>query len=110
MIQCVEPDVKTFSVSLLTTVAIMDGVIKSLVKGQMSEDDKHPPLVIGDETKDETEGVLCDIQALVGLTDVAICSLAVCTILTTFMTTLIQDQLRECRLWKTNSEQKTKLQ
>lgn len=79
MIQCVEPDVKAFSVSLLTTVAIMDGVIKTLMhKGQMSEADKHllvgktRLVILGDETKDKTEGVLCDIQALVGLTDVTL--------------------------------------
>jgi len=80
MIQCVEPDVKAFSVSLLTTVAIMDGVINTLMmhKGQMSEADKHllvgktRLVILGDETKDKTEGVLCDIQALVGLTDVTL--------------------------------------
>jgi len=83
MINCIEPDVKAFSVSLLTTVAIMDGIMKALVhkgqaRSQRSETGKHLLvgkaclMILGDEQNDKAEGVLFDIQALVGLSDVTL--------------------------------------
>lgn len=93
-----EPDAMRFPISLLTTVAIMDGVVESLVHKHHLEDilksttfsparsgfspcqrrpvarsdigkNKHRKLLEA-IAREEAEGVLSDIQALVGLTDV----------------------------------------
>ncbi|KAF9527481.1 hypothetical protein CPB83DRAFT_398001 [Crepidotus variabilis] len=88
-----EPDVQRFSIPLLTTVAILDGIIESLVHRYRVEDIRSPSFSpSGSETegsqrhlgrrsrrsremleqraKEEAEGALLDVQALVGITDV----------------------------------------
>ena len=93
-----EPDVQKFSIARLTTIAIMDGLVESLVYKYLSEMRLSSPrggpgfrsLPSGSCTsrrkvrrlekkaRDEAEGVLCDIQALVGITDVLSTTLIDC--------------------------------
>ena len=82
-----EPDIQRFLVSILTVVALMDGIVESLVENlchkrgaqknrsasTMAEHYIKNQLLrkkLTMEAKDEAEGVFCDIQALTGITDV----------------------------------------
>lgn len=82
-----EPDIQRFLVSVLTVVALMDGIVESLVDNlchkrgtlqscsasTMAEYYIKNQLLrkkLTMEAKDEAEGVFCDIQALTGITDV----------------------------------------
>ncbi|KAF8968464.1 hypothetical protein BDZ97DRAFT_351854 [Flammula alnicola] len=89
-----EPDVQRFLVSMLTVVALMDGVIESLVdeycRDEVLKTRSISPAAerylnlqtlrkkFNIRAREESEGVFCDIQALTGVTDV---------------------DLRECRVW-----------
>ncbi|PPQ69942.1 hypothetical protein CVT24_003692 [Panaeolus cyanescens] len=79
-----EPDVLGFSMSLLTTVALMDSVLDSFTEQNLRQSGpvcggsgklaKNPGDPHGRETNlenddDEALGVLCDIQSLLGFTD-----------------------------------------
>ncbi|CAA7264492.1 unnamed protein product [Cyclocybe aegerita] len=100
-----EPDILKYPISLLTVLAVMNGITEGLVRkyrfedmteGQEEGEEGSPANAASPEqvrrpdsptswierAKEEAEGVLCDIQALVGITDVR--DLA---------------QLRECRAW-----------
>jgi hypothetical protein len=87
---CIEVDVQVFSVSLLTTVAIMEGVIQSLVQrcrpdylsqrsgtlGPMTPSgticSKTTCFDISQEqARKEAEHVLCEMQILLGVSDVS---------------------------------------
>jgi hypothetical protein len=80
-----EPDVQIFSIARLTTIAIMDGLVESLVYKYLSEmrtgsgfrslpsgscTSRRKVRRLEKKARDEADGVLCDIQALVGITDV----------------------------------------
>ncbi len=111
-----EPDVQIFSIAHLTTIAIMDGLVESLVYKYLSEMRLSSPRTgpgfrslpsgsctsrrkvrrLEKKARDEADGVLCDIQALVGITDVVSTTLIDC--LQNF-SCFIQAQLQECRAW-----------
>jgi len=111
-----EPDVQIFSIARLTTIAIMDGLVESLVYKYLSEMRLSSPRAglgfrsrpsgscisrrkvrrLEKKARDEAEGVLCDIQALVSITDVVSTTLIDC--LQIFLM-FIQAQLHECRAW-----------
>ncbi|KAJ3507532.1 hypothetical protein NLJ89_g6247 [Agrocybe chaxingu] len=92
-----EPDVLKYPISLLTVLAVMNGITEGLARkyrfeevteGQEEDEDEESsptattaaspeqvrrpdsPTTWIERAKDEAEGVLCDIQALVGITDV----------------------------------------
>ncbi len=82
-----EPDIQRFLVSVLTVVALMEGIVESVVdnfchKRRMQQSRSASTVAehyiknqllrkkLTMEAKDEAEGVFCDIQALTGITDV----------------------------------------
>jgi hypothetical protein len=89
-----EPDVQRFLVSMLTVVALMDGIIESLtdhycraaareLKPRSNVEDHYRDIRLARKkscarAKDDAEGVFCDIQALTGITDVYSFSLDIC--------------------------------
>lgn len=93
-----EPDVQSFLVSMLTVVALMDGIIESLtdhhcraaagkLKPRPTVEDHYRDIRLARKkscakAKEDAEGVFCDIQALTGITDVYYFFVGVCLILT----------------------------
>ncbi|KAF4621993.1 hypothetical protein D9613_009504 [Agrocybe pediades] len=69
-----EPDVQQFPVSMLTGVCLKEALLKVLAAGKAQVDAVQGPGIQDNDSAsqvlEDLEGVLCDIQALLGITDV----------------------------------------
>ena len=67
-----EPDVQRYPISVLTTTALMKGIVRTLIQEYRRQGSSggSAKMALLDRARDEAEGVFCDIQALIGVTDV----------------------------------------
>ncbi|PPQ72273.1 hypothetical protein CVT26_006494 [Gymnopilus dilepis] len=67
-----EPDVQRYPISVLTTTALMKGIVRTLIQEYRRQGSCNgsAKMALLDRARDEAEGVFCDIQALIGVSDV----------------------------------------